>query len=223
MPNPTNLPDMLLARFKICRDVIHHYWNHLDGDADDGTVVVPNLVKIVELMTSKKVEEVRVNFAGRYIASEIVRWDDGALILVRADQDIPWIKFCTVKELCHLLCDSATEFQVDPIKSLDDLLQSEAATLVPSKSTIQIAEDLAEIMARELLYPSEYREKDAAYLTDGGSIAELAAKRQIPVKHLEHALHPAYREAVGALWQTLEAINEPVKSLICLSNEKLIS
>ena len=204
---------MLLNRLRVCRDVNHYYWAHLDGDANDGSVVVPNLIKVAELLSGKALEVHRVDFRAVHISSVLIRWSDGGLILVRADQSDDWVSFCTVKELCHFICDIEEEFQVDPLKSLNQIVEDSADTLLISKSPTEIAEELAEMMALELLYPLENREEDVRLISDKASISEIAKKRKIPSSYLERALNPKYHSAICAVWKSLHALNEPVRPL----------
>ena len=73
MNDTAHLGLKLLSRVRVCRDVNHHYWHHLDGDAKDGSINIPNLEEVVRRLTGKRVEAHRVSFLAEHISSVLVR------------------------------------------------------------------------------------------------------------------------------------------------------
>jgi hypothetical protein len=191
----------LTARIRLCRDVNHYYWEHLNGDDSNGHVVIENIIKIVSIFSGIVIEVVRLDFKAKHLTSAVFRWEDAALIVVRSDIDDDLASFAVVKELCHIISDECDEFNTDPRELLSDLVKYSDDVLGIERSEAEVSEGLAEIMALELLYPSEYRNADAAGATTLLGLQMLASKRRLPPALLERALAPDYRRALDAYWE----------------------
>lgn len=183
-----------------------NYWWHTDGDDDYGRVRVENIRRVVAALTGKKIIEERVDVQTKYIRGKTERYDDSALIYIKEDQDEEWIRYTSIKEMCHVLNDVPDEFEPDPAKTLKGLVADPGLNLTGIQSAALICEDVVEIMAREIIYCQSFRDGDAEFLAGDGTIEELVKKRGVPAVHIERALRPQYRDACRGVYKLLPAI-----------------
>ena len=207
----------LIKRFRIAVAVNHYYWAHLDGDDADG-VRVDNLIKIAEIISGKEIDILDVDFEGQIIRSRLKRLADHAVIHVRKNQSENWKRFAVVKELCHTLCDVDDEWAADEEKALQELLGPEGLYLHSEQTPACQTEHIAEVMALELLYPKDFRDKDRKRIAEGESLVAIAEERRVPAVYLQRALSPSYGDACHELWEMCQGQKHPPIEEFDLSN-----
>jgi Zn-dependent peptidase ImmA (M78 family) len=196
----------------VCALEINEYY-HMHTDADDGSRIrVENLQKCVEHLKGKVVEKEYLKEESDLERSSCVRYKEGSLIIVTEEDDESWIRYSIVKELCHVYCDGEEELVPDAhdslvsmlprYNSLDDLLAGH-----PN----QQAEQTAELMAVELLYPLEFRRDDLESLSNGENIADIAARRGVPEKFVGIYLHENIHKAAVGLMKLAIALRQQAK------------
>lgn len=194
----------MLQVFVLARRVNHYYWMHTDADAFDGSVSIENIQIIVGRLAQLRIEKYVVNFDGASLRGNVERYDNRVAIHVRASLSDSWRRFTVVKELCHLLLDSAEDWSVDVVKTIAELLSFVGFN---GEESAEIrSEKLAEIMALELVYPIEDRRGDKQRIADGEKTADIAAQRKVPAIWIERAHNEDYLAACEGTWQALEAL-----------------
>lgn len=195
----------LIDAFYQAKRVNHYYWLHTDGDF--GEISVENIQQIICWLTGVTVEKQEVDVESSFHRAFIERFDDGKLckIYVLAGETVAWKRFATVKELCHILIDNDDNFQPDPcvmigaIKDSTGILDEHATPAAQS-------EQLAEIIALELIYPMEFRRDDLAGIGGGQTHDAIAGARVIPVNYVYRALDPAMFQLCNTIWPLLREV-----------------
>lgn len=204
--NMTGPAAKFLHGYSRVRHVNDLYWAHTTADAD-GRVSVENLEKAVTLITGLRVEKYIVTFKAEAVRGAFERYPDHVKIFVRSDQSAVWIRFTVVKELCHALCDIPETYSVEPVRTIQGLLDH--TDFVPGEHVdgeVQ-SERIAELMAMELLYPFEIRDGDIK-AKDAGleTVRSLSEKRGIPSVWVERALEPVFTKFAHTMWGILDSV-----------------
>lgn len=190
--------DRLIHRLLCALEINDYYWMHTDSD-DGERIRVENLQRAVRELCGKLVEKYLLDEDSDLERSNCIRYEDGSLIIVTAEEDERWIRYSTVKELCHVYCDSGDELQPDAKKSLISLLPAHAESVEQffvGQQPNQQAEKVAEIMAVELLYPAEFRRVDIERLKNGVSVREISHQRGVPEKFVESYLEERFHNSL---------------------------
>lgn len=198
-----SLVNKMILVFAWSRRVVHHYWMHTDGD-EAGDVSIENVQQVISRLTGLPIEKLLVDFEGTTLRGNIERYDDRAVIHVRAGLSPNWQRFTVVKEMCHILLDEKEDWSTDVVTTISDLLSFSG--LDGDESAPLRSEKLAELMALELIYPLEFRDEDRAFLDAGGKVSDLADKRKVPPLWIERALAPGYIELCKDAWTLLKEI-----------------
>lgn len=198
----------ILKCFTLAKKVNHYYWLHTPDSSPRPKI--ENIERVVEVMTGLRIDKKEVKTGGSIIRGLTERYEDSALILIRADQPLEWKKYTTVKEYCHLVYDDEAEFEPNPLETLEQLVMRRGLDLDETLSPAIISERIAEIMALEIIYPVELRQQDAATLKDGGARAmdDLVKLRHVPAVHIESAVRPTYLESCLGIWKILPDIED---------------
>ncbi len=196
-PNQTKI----LEAFVAAANVLEEYWAHTDGDEKNGVISIENTEKAIENLSGVTIKKQRIDFDGKIIRSKIEREQGGdAKIFLRSNQSDSWLRYASIKEYSHILLDDKEDFEPDPTVTLIELFEKSGLFLDPNDSAAKRSERIAEILALELIYPFEWREKDRALIDDGGKVSDLEAKLGVPAAHIEKALHPDYIESCKQMW-----------------------
>ena len=155
------------------------------------------------------IEMLEVSFDGQHFRGKVERYEgQTARILVRAHQPPEFMRFVSVKELCHLMNDEEDDWSAlgtDTISNLMrewELWRNDGVGHKEPADSLQ-SEFLAEIGAIELMYPFEYREADLAKLAAGTTtIAKIALEHEAPAYAIEQAL--AHHETFKEFWMAIE-------------------
>jgi len=147
-----------------------------------------------------------VTFEGRITGSRIERYNDRIEISIQSGQDERWKRFCSAKELIHLLIDGQEDVSPYGHDRIDELLAKGliglASGVNPTGNPTQ-SELVAEIAAIEILYPSSQIIMDLAALENNGedrrlNVRRVGLERQMPDFYASTALNPAFRQYVQA-------------------------
>jgi Zn-dependent peptidase ImmA (M78 family) len=187
--------------------VNHYYWLYTDADDTDGSVSVENLQIIIGRKAGLHITKRLVDFEGTTLRGNIERYEDHAIINVRASQSENWQRFTVVKELCHVLLDTADDWSTDVVETIAGLLAF--SRLTGDESPAIRSEKLAEVMALELIYPLEERREDRAFIQAGGKVSDLADKRKVPPLWIERGISDWYYEACEETWKVIgDSVND---------------
>lgn len=201
----------VIVAFAKAKAVNHYYWMHTSGDDIVNRVVsVENIQKIVSLMTNVQITKEEVVVQSDFHRALIERYDGGrtARIYVMASESEAWKRFSTVKELCHALIDLDEDFQADPCITIHGV--KDGTTLFDEHSLPEKdSENLAEVIAMELLYPLEHRRQDREAVRGGAALDDIARLRNVPPKYISHGISDAWIEACERIWRALADVNPP--------------
>ena len=155
------------------------------------------------------IEMLEVSFDGQHFRGKVERYTGKrARILVRAQQAPEFMRFVSVKELCHLMNDEEDDWSALGTETISNLLREWEMCLDDGVGTTAPtnplqSEYLAEIGAIELLYPFEYREADLQKLGNGETtIAKIALEHEAPAYAIEQALN--HHEIFKKYWLAIE-------------------
>jgi Zn-dependent peptidase ImmA (M78 family) len=199
----------VIDAFAKAKAVNHYYWMHTDGDeATNGVVSVENIQKIISLMTGVEIFKEEVDVASDFHRALIERYDGGkkAYIYVMAAERDDWKRFATVKELCHALIDAGEDFQPDPCVTIHGVKDGAALFdegSIPEKDS----ENLAEIIAMELLYPLELRRADREEMRRGATLDDVARQRRVPPKYISLGTSDPWLEFCETVWRALADVS----------------
>jgi Zn-dependent peptidase ImmA (M78 family) len=203
----TDLTLRVLQTFETAKRVNHYYWVHTPADKGD-RISVENLQRIVERMTRLPVQKRLVHFSGGNVRGNFERYADKIIINIRADQPIEWKRATVVKELCHALNDDEEEYSVTPDATIRGVVES-AGLLDENHSPTTRSEWLAELLAKELIYPIEFREADLAAMTTGLTLAQIVQRRHVPSPWVQRAIGDKYLAACKQYWEALADVKLP--------------
>lgn len=155
------------------------------------------------------IEMLEVSFDGQHFRGKVERYTGNrARILVRAQQSPEFMRFVSVKELCHLMNDEEDDWSAIGTETISNLLREWEMCLndgvghADPVNPLQ-SEYLAEIGAIELLYPFEFREADLVKLASGETtIAKIALEHEAPAYAIEQAL--AHHETFKKYWTAID-------------------
>lgn len=199
----------VIRAFAKAKAVNHYYWMHTDGD-NASSVSVENIERIIALITDITIFKEEVDVDSDFHRALIERSGDGkiAYIYVMKSEPEQWKRFAAVKELCHALIDLDEDFQADPCVTIHGVKDS--ASLFDENSLPEKdSENLAEIIAMELLYPLEYRREDRGKIANGATLEEIARLRNVPPKYISLGTGDTWFEACLKIWGSLADVDPP--------------
>lgn len=144
-------------------------------------------------------------WVGGQIFGALLRYADHVKILYSMDLNTCWRRFVVAKELSHLLFDSTESYTTDPAELVTSLLSEIPLSDGPSAQAT--SEQLAAIMAIELLLPHQEREKIESLFNSGVSVRRIALDYRVPAKIVEAFLSAEYRNVAISCWDGLRGNN----------------
>ncbi|WP_377191026.1 hypothetical protein [Ruegeria meonggei] len=195
----------IINAFYAAKRVDHYYWMHTDGDF--GQVSIENIQRIIEILTSTKIEKFELDHDSRFHRAFVERFDEGrtSKIYVMASENPSWKRFSSVKEMCHVLIDEPGDFQPDPCKTIHEL--KDGAIIFDENAAPETeSEGLAEIIAMELIYPLDYRREDREKLKEGISLEDIARERVVPAKYVSLGTSDTWFKSCLSIWQNLKSV-----------------
>ncbi len=190
--------------FKKIRFVKEHRDSYILGP-DRIPVSIEDLIWVVSDMYDLKIEVLKVSAKAQSLRGVLLRYEEKpSQILVRADLDEFRKRFVIVKELAHLIIDQKEDWSPDGVKIIDDLFKlfelENGGANAEEHSIRVVSEQVAEIVATELLYPAEFRNGNEQDLISGKtSFAKLEIQYAIPASVINRAHGASYKQicAVG--------------------------
>lgn len=178
---------------------------------DRAKLSIEDLEWCISDMYGIAIEKIEVDFEGEILRGLIERYESSARILVRAGQGEEWMRFTSVKELCHVVIDEREDWSPsghETIESmlLEDLLdQHETEETAKARKLAAVtaqSERLAVVAATELMYPHEYRAADVHAIAHGKTtLKAIALHFHVPVYVVGSALHPGRIELANLGWR----------------------
>lgn len=98
------------------------------------------------------------------------------------------------------------DYSTDVVQTLSHLRESKSLKqkFFDGQASAATSEQIAEMIAVELIYPYEYRDHDFKERQDGESISSIAERRGVPAYYIEVALDEGYLNSCKALWDVLK-------------------
>lgn len=185
---------------------------HLDSSSisDNSQILdVGSFHRAIEEIYNLTIEMVKVSFQADHLRGKVERYEGNrARILIKAQQAAEFIRFVTVKELCHLMIDETDDWSshgVDTITGLQKEWQliGENGTGHEDPVDSLKSEMLAEIAAIEMVYRRTYRANDVIKIrAQETTIAKIALEHDIPEYAVDHALR--HNDILESCWTELE-------------------
>lgn len=198
----------IFEAFAAAKRVNHYYWMHTDGDDHQhSTVSIENIQKVIEIMVGETIEKKTVLKSSRFHRAFVERFNGGKenKIYVTKGEPLEWQRFSVVKELCHILIDKSDDFQADPCITIEGMT-SEPGFFVEGSANETDSEQLAEMIAMELIYPLEDRRAD---LASEASFEQIALNRCVPDKYVYRGLEQKHFELCEKIWNLLPPVDPP--------------
>jgi hypothetical protein len=153
---------------------------------------------VVEEVYGLKIEIIEVYFSATYLRGKTERYTDNrARVLVRSNMSEQDKRLATVKELCHLALDEKDDWSSDGAGMLEALIADCQGVVLPpeqAKATPLESEAIALLAAGELMYPSEFRDNDAAkVVAKEVTVSAIAIQHDVPPFVVEQALRQESR------------------------------
>lgn len=198
-----DIPVKIIRCFQLAKRVNHYYWEHVPDCSPN--MRVQNLEYIVSKMVNLPIQKWSVPYeGGALIRGLYERYADRIGIYIREGQTAEWVRFTIVKELCHALIDQPSDFSPKGQDTIQGLIKYGGLNLDEISSDVLLSERLAEITALELIYPLEFRRKDAADLkAERKKLSDLVRQRAVPSLWIQRALDADHIEACEYFWKVL--------------------
>jgi Zn-dependent peptidase ImmA (M78 family) len=172
-------------------------------------VSIEDLRFVVSDMYDLKIGIQEVVFQGSRVRSLVERYNNQhALIYVKHDLTDDLKRLSVSKELMHLAIDEQEDWSVDGVNTISHFLAEMALATKQSNEAVNGAqsEALAEIAAIEILYPYEFRAKDAVdRLNDQSLINKLSLNYEVPSFIIGKALSDWYGRIADEMWNKLNS------------------
>ena len=165
-----------------------------------------DLIAVIGEITNTYITVVEVDYEASFVNGMIERYEDGTVyIRVRRELSDDQKNFTTVKELCHVLIDEKTDFSPTGTETIELLIDAVNNPDKEFEENHLHSEKIAEIAAREILYPHEYRAKDMQSVASGHTTYKsLAIHYDVPEIVVSVALRPRYHDIMTSFWDSLE-------------------
>lgn len=202
----------IIDAFYAAKRVHHYYWMHTDGDDHENQLVsIENIKKIISILTRAEIETYSLKYESRFHRAFVERFNDGKknIIYVMESETDNWKRISTVKELCHILIDTPSDFQPDPCKTIEGVKDDGILPFHDHSVTEVDSEALAEIIAMELVYPLEFRREDRELISKGATLSELSEKRKVPEKYISLGTSKTHYEECLEIWKRLPQVEPP--------------
>lgn len=146
-------------------------------------------------------------WVGTQIFGALLRYQNHAKIIYALDLTTCWRRFVVAKEISHLLFDDENSYTTDPALLVGALLSEIPFSDGPMAAVT--SEQLAAVMAIELLLPHQERDHVEKLVRDGFSPLKIAMIYRVPAKIVEAFLSKEYMEMARACWD-LRGANKTV-------------
>ncbi|MGN6364434.1 hypothetical protein [Asticcacaulis taihuensis] len=171
-----------------------------------GHASVAAIFDYVQSKVSVPIIMMDVSFDGPHIGSRIERYEDRVEIAVRSDQDDAWKRFCTIKELVHLLVDGADDCSPYGHHRIEEMLDVGLVGLASGNNASgrpTQSELLGEVAAVEIMYPARAIVLETEALERAGgeerlNVRRAALIRQMPNFYAGTALQKDFRQFITA-------------------------
>lgn len=195
----------ILNKVRVAREHLDKTWPPKDACV----LSVMDFHWAVEDIYGLKVEMLKVSFRADHVRGKVERYNNGtARVLIRADQSAEFLRFVTVKELCHLIIDEEDDWSsagVETIRGLLkewDLIRENGHGHTEPSEPLQ-SEKLAEIAAIEMMYPRQFRSHDLAKIVaKETTVQKIAMQHDVPAYVIEQAHR--HHEILEVCWAAIE-------------------
>lgn len=196
----------VLKKVRVAREYLAEAW-----PPEDACILsVMDFHAAVQKIYDIEIGMTKVSFQAEHLRGMVER-NEGkpSQVWVRASQTPEFLRFVTVKEICHLMIDEKDDWSSDGIETIKGLLREwaltgENGTGHENPSDPLMSEMLAEIAAIEMMYPREFRAADVAKVANGETTVEkIALQHDLPPYAIEQALR--HHQVLEDCWEGIEA------------------
>ena len=164
-------------------------------------VSLEDLSYAVEQLYELKVRTQKVDVNTRYIRGAVEFYPDRIEIYLLSNLDNAAARFVFAKELGQLILKDAENVTDDPVALIDGLIQDQRLRGAAQARADVLSEQIAYIVAIELLFPFELRTHVRKRIEDGEStLADEATRLDIPEYVVELAISNGYAAVTLAMW-----------------------
>ncbi len=197
-----SIRDKIVLAFQAAEKINSALW----GDGIDGSYAsIEELLDHVQAHFDVKVTIYAVDVEAWFIFGFIERFSEGreATIWLVKNIGSRWLRAVGTKELCQLVLDMPEDWSTNGLDTLRRLATSTLMVELDAPENIAVrSEYLAEIVSWEILYPHEFRRRDAQALADGRTTrAALANRYKLPEELVEEILSPPYIDFCEKYWR----------------------
>jgi hypothetical protein len=180
----------VLNKVRVAREHLNNSWPPKDAYVFS----VMDFHWAVQDIYALQIEMLKVSFAAEHVRGKVERYGNSrARVLIRAAQSPEFLRFVTVKELCHLMIDESDDWSslgVETVKGLlkEWALTEENGTGHTNPSDPLKSEMLAEIAAIEMMYPRAFRSGDITKIkANEATLQKVALQHELPAYAIEQA------------------------------------
>ena len=197
----TALLDRYVAALKAVNEIMEHR-DVMCRSPDRIPVSIDDLVWVVEQYAEVTVALQSVSFESAHLSGALELYDDRtAKIFVRSDLSTAEKRLVAVKELAHLIIDGDDAQSTLGVDTIRSLVSPPALPRNGDMDPCRLSENLALVIAVELLYPHEYRREDRRKMEEADQTeASLAMYYDIPSFVIGHSLQPEWLDAMDRCW-----------------------
>lgn len=168
---------------------------------DSIPVNVDNLCRALKECYNVKVEIRKLRPKSGVLLGMIEIYEHKAVVRIAAGLSASLEKYVIIKEFAHIITTNADNATKDPVSNIEHMV---SGILFPDNGDepdeVFLAEEIAKIVAMEVLFPTVIRRKAKADIAEGrDSIFKLAEWLEIPEKLVETALSDRYEHAMRVL------------------------
>lgn len=186
--------------FQKIKQIQDEYATYVLGGATN-YISIEDLQAVIESMYGIKITKKEVAYDGEFLRGLIERYDDNAIIRVRAGMADDNKRFTAVKEMCHVVIDEEEDWSVNGVETIKDLIVEYSVQNDEQPQKATQSEVFAEIAATELLYPFDNREADARKLAANETThTAIATYHKMPVYTIQRAHAEWYKNMAGEVW-----------------------
>lgn len=196
----------VLAKVRVARERHCEMW----PPKDSHVLSVMDFHATLQDVYDLKIEMLKVYFSADHVRGKVERFAGGARILVRASQTPEFLRFVTVKELCHVMNDEEDDWSPRGGETISGLLKEwelleENGDGHSDPSDPIKSEMLAEIAAIEMMYPREFRGADIQKIANKETtIQKIALQHEVPPYAIEQAHR--HHDVLENCWGLLDAV-----------------
>lgn len=199
--------DKLALVFEVARKINEALWM---GGVDPQYMSIDELQDHICDSFGVEIDLAVVDVENDHVLGFIERYEGGrrARVYLVKNMGPRQKRLVAVKELCHIAIDVEEDYSTNAIDTLERMVTVGLDKDAPENLAVR-SEHLAEMVAWELLYPFENRQKDKEAMVAGQTTkAALAQQYKIPEHVIEMVLRTPYLDMCEKYWRKVHEDNQ---------------